>query len=180
MGEGAAAIMLEELEHAQARGATILGEVIGLAASAVCDQNAHGKYNTAFRNVYSQALASAGLRPGDVGHVNAHGLATRRCDAEESQAIAEVFSGRKSPVPVTSAKSYFGNLGAGSGMVELIASVLALSNGRLFRTLNYETPDPECPVNVVKTDDLPAGDSFISANISPQGQASAVVVRQIP
>jgi 3-oxoacyl-[acyl-carrier-protein] synthase II len=179
MGEGAAAIMLEELEHAQSRGATILGEVIGFAASAVCDQNAHGKYSAAFRNVYSQSLASAGLGPGDIGHVNAHGLGSRRCDAEEAQAIAEVFPGRKSPVPVTSAKSYFGNLGAGSGMVELIASVLALAQGRLFRTLNYETPDPECPVNVVKNDDVPAGDSFISANVSPQGQASAVVVRKL-
>jgi 3-oxoacyl-[acyl-carrier-protein] synthase II len=179
MGEGAAALVLEELEHAQSRGATILGEVIGQAASAVSDKNAQGDYCTAFRNVYSQSLLRARLHADDIGHVNAHGLATRRCDAEEAQAIAEVFSGRKSPVPVTSAKSYFGNLGAGSGMVELIASVLALSHGRLFRTLNYDTPDPECPANVVKTHDVPAGDSFISANISPQGQASAVVVRKL-
>jgi len=63
-------------------------------------------------------------------------------------------------------------------MVELIASVLALSHGRLFRTLNYESPDPECPVNVVTNNEVPAGESFVSANISPQGQASAVVVRR--
>jgi 3-oxoacyl-[acyl-carrier-protein] synthase II len=178
MGEGAAAILLEELEHAQARGATILGEVIGFASSAVSDRNAHGQYRTAFRNVYSKGLASAGIGPEDVGHVSAHGLGTRRCDAEEARAIAEVFGARQSPVPVTAAKSYFGNLGAGGGMVELIASLLALANGRLFRTLNYDTPDPECPVHVISTDDVPAGDCFVSANISPQGQASAVVVRK--
>ena len=57
-----------------------------------------------------------------------------------------MFGGRSRPLPVTAAKSYFGNLGAGSGMVELIASLLAMSHGRLFRMLNYETPDPECPV----------------------------------
>ena len=84
-----------------------------------------------------------------------------------------------SPVPVVAAKSYFGNLGAASGLVELIGSLLALKHGRLFRTLNYETPDPECPVNVVATAmACPPGDVFINVNISPQGQASAVVVRR--
>jgi 3-oxoacyl-[acyl-carrier-protein] synthase II len=178
MGEGAAAVMLEELEHARARGAKILGEVIGFAASAVSDRNGGGQYREAFKNVYSKALASAGLQPHDVGHIHAHGLSTRRCDAEEAQAIAEVFGGRNSPVPVVAAKSYFGNLGAGSGMVELIGSLLALQHGHLFRTLNYESPDRECPVNVVAGHNTPAGDCFISANVSPQGQASAVVIRK--
>jgi len=178
MGEGAAAVMLEELEHAQARGAKILGEVIGFAASAVSDKLGAGQYCAAFKNVYSKALTSAHMQPDDVGHVNSHGLGTRRSDAEEAQAIVEVFGNRRTPVPVVAAKSYFGNLGAGSGIVEMIGSTLALKHGRLFRTLNYKTPDPECPVNVVANDDIPAGDCFISANVSPHGQASAVVVRQ--
>jgi 3-oxoacyl-[acyl-carrier-protein] synthase II len=178
LGEGAAALMLEELEYAQARGAQILGEVIGFASSAVSDKRGIGQYRTAFKNVYSQALASARIQPDDVGHINAHGLSTRRSDAEEAQAIAEVFGGRRTPVPVAAAKSYFGNLGAASGLVELVASLLSLKHGRLFRTLNYESPDPECPVRVAATDDVAAGDAFISANISPQGQASAVVVRR--
>jgi 3-oxoacyl-[acyl-carrier-protein] synthase II len=178
LGEGAAAIMLEETEHAQARGATILGEIIGYASSAVSDKHGIGQYRTAFKNVLARGLESARLRPDDVGHINAHGLSTRRCDAEEAQAIAEVFGTRRSPVPVAAAKSYFGNLGAASGLVELIASVLALRHDRLFRTLNYETPDPECPVTVIAADDAPPGDSFISTSISPQGQASAVVVRR--
>ena len=80
-------------------------------------------------------------------------------------------------VPVTAPKSYFGNLGCAGGMVECIASALALNQGRLFRTLNYETPDPECPVHVV-TSEIPAGDTFINLNVTPQGQASAAVVRK--
>jgi 3-oxoacyl-[acyl-carrier-protein] synthase II len=178
LGEGAAALMLEELEYALGRGAQILGEIIGFASSAVSDPNCVGQYNTAFRNVLNRSLASAKISQDDVGHINAHGLSSRRSDAEEAQAIAEVFQGRASPVPVVAAKSYFGNLGAACGLVEMIGSLLAMKHGRLFRTLNYETPDPECPVNVVANDDVSPGDSFINVNISPQGQASAVVVRR--
>src|SRR5262245_32511074 len=171
LGEGAATLVLEELEYAQSRGAKILGEVIGFSSSAVSDERGIGRYKAAFQNSYSQALASARLTPDDIGHVNAHGLSTRRCDAEEAQAIAEYFGSRHSPVPVAAAKSYFGNLGAAGGLVELIASLLALEHNRLFRTLNYKTPDPECPVEVAASDGLPSGDVFIKANITPQGQA---------
>jgi 3-oxoacyl-[acyl-carrier-protein] synthase II len=178
MGEGAAALMLEELEYAQARGAQILGEVVGIASSAVSDKRGTAQYKTAFKNVLNQSLASGKLKPSDVGHVNAHGLSSRRCDAEEAQAIAEVFGDRDTAVPVVAPKSYFGNLGAASGMVELICSLLAFKHDRLFRTLNYETPDPECPVTVANGDGLPPGDVCINTNISPQGQASAVAVRR--
>ena len=80
--------------------------------------------------------------------------------------------------PVTAPKSYFGNLGQGSGMVELAVSLLAISRGVVPPTLNYETPDPECPVNVVARDDVAPGDAFIKLSITPQGQASAVAVRR--
>ena len=82
-------------------------------------------------------------------------------------------------MPVTAAKSYFGNLGAGSGMIELIASVLALANKRLFPILNYETPDPECPVAAATGSNgrSSPGDSFLNLSVTPQGQASAVLVR---
>lgn len=178
MGEGAATIMLEELAAAQARGAKVLGEVVGFGSSAVSDRRGVGQYKTAFTNVLNQALRSARIAAADVGHICAHGLSTRRCDAEEAQAIAAVFAGRKQPVPVVAAKSYFGNLGAASGLVELVASLLAQQNGTLYRTLNYDTPDADCPVNVVKTADVPAGDNFVSLSITPQGQASAAVVRR--
>jgi 3-oxoacyl-[acyl-carrier-protein] synthase II len=178
MGEGAAAIMLEELTSAQARGAKILGEVIGAASTAVADRRGIGQTRTAVRNVLTLALQSAGIEPDDVGHIHAHGLAGRYSDAMEAQGIAEVFKSRKSPVPVVAAKSYFGNLGAAGGMVELIASLLALQNNRLFATLNYETPDPDCPVNVVHQAHVPPGEVFINVSTTPQGQASAAVVRR--
>jgi 3-oxoacyl-[acyl-carrier-protein] synthase II len=89
-----------------------------------------------------------------------------------------VFGRRKTPLPVVAAKSYFGNLGAAGGLVELIASVLAMNHRRLFRTLNYETPDPDCPVHVVARDGEEPGDSFINLNLTPQGQGSAIAVRR--
>jgi 3-oxoacyl-[acyl-carrier-protein] synthase II len=177
MGEGAAAILLEEREYAQARGAAILGEVIGYASSAASDRHGTGQYKTAFSSVLRRVLASAGIAPDDVGHLHAHGLSARRCDAEEAQAIAEVFAGCRKPVPVVAAKSYFGNLGAAGGLVELIGSLLAMQHGRLFRTLNYDAPDPECPVNVIAAADTPPGEIFINLSITPQGQASAVAIR---
>ncbi len=178
MGEGAAAIILEELSSAQARGAKIFGEVIGAASSAVADRRGIGQTREAVRNVLTLALRSARIEPDEVGHIHAHGLAGRYSDAMEAQGIAEVFKSRKSPVPVVAAKSYFGNLGAAGGMVELIASVLTLQNNRLFATLNYETPDPDCPVNVIAKANVPPGEIFINVSTTPQGQASAAVVKR--
>jgi 3-oxoacyl-[acyl-carrier-protein] synthase II len=178
MGEGAAAILLEELDTAQTRRARIWGELIGAASSAVADRRGIGQTRDAIRNVLVLAMRSAGIESGDVGHIHAHGLGGRYSDAMEAQAIADVFQSCKSPVPVVAAKSYFGNLGAAGGMVELIASMLAQQNNRLFATLNYETPDPDCPVNVIASGDVPPGDIFINVSISPQGQASAAVVKR--
>jgi len=177
LGEGAGAMILEELETAQKRGATILGEVIGYGSSAVADKSGAGVTQTAVRNVLRQALQTSGLSPDSVGHLHAHGLSTRSMDMQEAQAIAEVFAGRKHPVPVVAAKSYFGNLGAASGLVEAAASLLALREGRLFATLNYETPDPQCPLHIAKAGE-PAGETFISLNVTPQGQASAIAIKR--
>jgi 3-oxoacyl-[acyl-carrier-protein] synthase II len=82
-------------------------------------------------------------------------------------------------VPVTAAKSYFGNLGAGSGIVELIASLMAMANDRLFPILNYENPDPDCPVAAVTDGDASPGRTFINLSVTPQGQASAVLVGRL-
>jgi 3-oxoacyl-[acyl-carrier-protein] synthase II len=178
MGEGAAAIILEELTTAQTRGAKIWGEVIGAASSAVADRRGIGQTRESVRNVLTLAMRSAGIGPEYVGHVHAHGLGGRYSDAMEAQAIAEVFRSRKSPVPVVAAKSFFGNLGAAGGLVELIASVLAQQNNKLFATLNYETSDPDCPVSVVTKSGLSPGDIFINVSVTPQGQASATVVKR--
>jgi 3-oxoacyl-[acyl-carrier-protein] synthase II len=176
LGEGAAAVIVEELEHAKARGATIYGEVVGHATSQVTDGNYVAKRDRALANVIRMALADADATIDDVGHIHAHGLGTQSCDAEEAAAIREVFGRRADSLPVTAAKSYFGNLGAGSGLVELIASLLAMQQGRLFPILNYETPDPACPIVAAKPGMSP-GRSALNLNVTPQGQASAVLVR---
>jgi 3-oxoacyl-[acyl-carrier-protein] synthase II len=178
LGEGAAAIVLEELATAQARNATIHGEVIGAASSSVAGRHLTAQRGQAMANVLRAVLRSAEMDANDVGHLHAHGLSTRTSDVEEAHAIAEVFGGRSKPLPVTAAKSYFGNLGASSGMVELISSLLAIQHDRLFPILNYTTPDPECPLAAVRNGDDRPGDSFINLNVTPQGQAAAVIIRR--
>ena len=109
-------------------------------------------------------------------HFSAHGVGTRQSDACEAKAIAGLFGAGK--VPIVAAKANFGNLGAGGGMIELIASLLAQQQQSLFRLLNYETPDPECPILPAEKDQ-PSGDVLVNVNVSPQAQASAVVVRRV-
>jgi 3-oxoacyl-[acyl-carrier-protein] synthase II len=179
LGEGSAAVILETLDRATKRGAKILGEVIGYGSSTVVDAKGKANRGQAIENVLRQALRTSGLTADQVGHLHAHGLATKSCDREEAQAIQRVFSERNKPLPVVAAKGHFGNLGAAGGMIEMLGSLFALADGQLFGTLNYETPDPDCPINVVKSADVDAGDTFINVNVSPQGQASAIVVRRM-
>jgi 3-oxoacyl-[acyl-carrier-protein] synthase II len=179
IGEGAGAILIEELATAKARGATIYGEIVGHGSSHVADTNCVARRDVALINVMRKSLQAAGISPDEVGHIHAHGLSTRACDMEEAKAIREVFGAAADRVPVTAAKSYFGNLGAGGGMIELIASLLAMSNGKLFPILNYETPDPDCAIAAVHPNNGSAapGNSFLNLSVTPQGQASAVLVQ---
>jgi len=178
-GEGAGMVVLEELESAKARGATILAEVVGFGSSNVADENLIGKCDVALAHAMRAALRDAKLEPTSVGHINAHGLATTERDADEARAIHEVFGPLAEQVPVTALKSYFGNLGAGSGTVELIAGVLTLREGRLPRTLNYETPDPACGLAVTRDDKTPSGQSFLNLSVTPQGQAAVLYVAAV-
>ena len=176
VGEGAGAVVLEELESARRRGATIYGELAGTGLSTVTDVQLSGRRNQALASAARLALDEAGLSAEQLGHVNAHGLATRQCDADEAEAIASVLGSATESAPVVAAKSYFGNLGAGSCVVELIASTVALGKGNLFRTLNFETPEPQNPLAVTQHDDVPAGESFLKLSVTPQAQAGALVV----
>jgi 3-oxoacyl-[acyl-carrier-protein] synthase II len=177
LGEGAGAVILEELASARARGATIYGEVIGSGSSSVADRNSVAHRDTALANVIRACLRDAGISADKVGHIHAHGLSTRTCDVDEAQAIRSTFGSVADRVPVTAAKSYFGNLGAASGVVELIASLLALAHEQLFPVLNYETADPECPISVARQGARP-GEIFLNLNVTPQGQASGVLVKR--
>lgn len=174
LGEGAAVMILEELSVAQARGAKILGEVAGYGSSAVADTTGAADYQTAFKNVMLGALETAGVQASDVGHIHAHGLSSPRVDREEAAAIREVMG----DCPVTAAKSYMGNLGSGGGMVEIISSLMAMQNDSLFPILNCENLDADCPINAVTKPGTSPGDSFVNLNITPQGQASSVMVKK--
>ena len=127
----------------------------------------------AIRRSIEQALRSSDANPADFSHVNAHGLSTVEHDVAEATAIQQVVG----DVPVTAMKSMFGNLGAGSGAVELVGSVLALNEHIVPYTRNYETPDPNCPVNVVKAEPLERGQPLaLKLSQSATGQAAALVI----
>ncbi|MBT4845108.1 MAG: beta-ketoacyl-[acyl-carrier-protein] synthase family protein [Planctomycetaceae bacterium] len=176
IGEGAGSMIVERLSHAEARGATIYGEIVGFASSTCMNRDRTARFDQAFENVIKQSLANANLQPEDIGHIHGHGMSTINADRGEAVAINKIFGNQ---TPVVAAKSYMGNLGAGSGSVEMISSLLALDKGTLFKTLNYDTPDPLCDIQVTNSIDIPAGDSFINLNASPQGQASAVIIKSL-
>jgi 3-oxoacyl-[acyl-carrier-protein] synthase II len=176
IGEGAACVVLEELESALKRGVPIYAEVVGFGSSCVRSHAGVADRSKATANAVAMALRQAGERPDSVGHVHAHGLSTRTSDPAESHALHHVFNGRGSSIPVVAAKSNFGNLGAGSGAVELVASILALHAGHLFPVLNYKTPDPDCPISVVTDNGVEAGRLAINSSVTGSGQASCLLV----
>ncbi|MBC8352536.1 MAG: beta-ketoacyl-[acyl-carrier-protein] synthase family protein [Planctomycetes bacterium] len=172
-GEGAGALVIERREHAERRGATILATIRGVANSYEARMTAAPPTGIAIRRSITQSLVDAGLEADGIGHVNAHGVATLHEDPLEAQAIQECLGN----VPVTAIKSYFGNLGVGSGAVEAAASLLALQHDEVPRTLNYETADPACPVNVVRGEPLVGAKSvaMILSQAGP-GQAASVII----
>jgi 3-oxoacyl-[acyl-carrier-protein] synthase II len=171
-GEGAGAFILEAEDHARARGATIMARVLAAASRFEPVHNERPAKGVAIRASISAALEEAQLAPGEVGHVNAHGFGTVPHDRAEAQAIRSVLG----DVPVTAPKSYFGNLGGGSGAVEMAASVLALERGEVPATLNYDQPDPECPIHVVRKPERARAPTALALNQATTGQALAVVL----
>lgn len=178
VGEGACSFVLETEEAAKARGATIYGRILGTGSSCVADRNGNAHLREALANAMRSALRDAGLTPADIGHINAHGLATADSDRQEAAAIHDVFASRAAEVPVTALKSYFGNAGSSCGLLELTGSLLGLHQNVVPPTLNYETPDPECPLNVVHGEPLSvANKTVLNINVTRMGQASAAIVQ---
>jgi len=150
IGEGAGIVVLEELEHARRRGATVYAEVTGYGTTAdayrMTDPHPQGK--GAIRAM-ADALRDAGLSPADIGYINAHGTSTQANDSAETAAIKAVFGDRAYNIPVSSSKSMLGHLIAAAGVVELVICVEALRKGVLPPTINYQTPDPECDLDYI-------------------------------
>ncbi|HUT11087.1 MAG TPA: beta-ketoacyl-[acyl-carrier-protein] synthase family protein [Thermoguttaceae bacterium] len=172
-GEGAGAFILERRSHAEARGARILARVLGFASTFESCPNGRPLQGRAIRSAIAGALADAGLAADAVGHVNAHGASTVLDDRIEARAIHDAMG----DVPVTAPKSYFGNLAAGTGAVEMAASVLGLQQGLIPQTLNYRQPDPQCPVQVVRDRPMPTDrTTAMILNHVRSGQAVALLL----
>ena len=150
MGEGAAALVLEELEHAKARGANIIAEVKGYGSTddafhiTAPNEDADGP-----TRAMEQALRDGGLNPEDVQYVNAHGTSTYLNDKIETAAIKRVFGDQAEKLCVSSTKSMVGHLLGASGAIELAACAMSIRDGQVHPTINHETPDPELDLDYV-------------------------------
>ncbi|NZA36921.1 beta-ketoacyl-ACP synthase II [Eubacterium callanderi] len=150
MGEGAGILMLEELEHAKARGAKIYAEVVGYGTS--CDAHhitAPLEDGSGAVKSMKNALKDGGLAVSDVDYINAHGTSTALNDKGETAAVKTLFGDHAKELMISSTKSMTGHLLGGSGAVEAVITVKALQDGFVPATLNYQVPDPECDLNVV-------------------------------
>lgn len=150
LGEGAGMVILEELEHAKARGARIYGEVVGYGSTAdafrITDTHPEGRGAVA---CIRMALKDAGLGTDSIDYINAHGTSTEVNDKVETLAIKQALGHDSYKTPVSSIKSMMGHLIAAAGSVEAIACLLAIREGVIPPTINYETPDPECDLDYV-------------------------------
>jgi 3-oxoacyl-[acyl-carrier-protein] synthase II len=150
LGEGAGMLVLEEVEHARRRRASIYAELTGYGTTAdafrVTDSHPDGRGASA---CIRMALQDSGLGPSDIGYINAHGTSTQVNDKVETLAIKQVFGEAAYRVPVSSSKSMIGHLIAAAGAVELIITIMALRRSVVPPTINYEVPDPECDLDYV-------------------------------
>ena len=180
LGEGAGALVLEELDRAKARGAAILAEVAGYGCAtssrALLEPSPDG---LDMAGAIRAALADASMEPERIDAVNAHGSATRLNDPSEARGIMEALGDRGRTVPVYATKSMTGHTMAAAGAVEAAFGLLSMAEGILPPTLNYGTPDPECDLNVVHgVPMLTPVETFLSLSRSLGGQSCALLFRR--
>jgi 3-oxoacyl-[acyl-carrier-protein] synthase II len=177
MGEGAGVLVLESLEHAQARGARVYAEVLGYGMTAdayhITQPDPDG--DGAMRAM-RKAIDDAGLQPTDIDYINAHGTSTRYNDAKETLAIKRLFGEHAYRVPVSSTKSVTGHLLGAAGAVETAICVLALQHQTIPPTINYEYPDPECDLDYVPNQARPAQLRYVMTNSFGFGGHNSVLV----
>ena len=165
MGEGAAVVVLEELEHAKNRGAKIYGEVIGYGASSDAyhitspDPESKG----AIRSM-KRAIDDADIKPEDIEYINAHGTSTHLNDVGETIAIKEVFGNHAKDIKISSTKGNTGHLLGAAGALEAIICIKALEEGLIPATINYKVPDEECDLNIVPNENIKQDLNIVMSN----------------
>jgi 3-oxoacyl-[acyl-carrier-protein] synthase II len=180
MGEGGVMVVLEEMEHARGRGARILAEVAGYGASADMHHfTAPEPEGRGAVRAMRKALTKAGVEPGEVGYVNAHGTSTKLGDIAETRAIKEVFGDHAYELAVSSTKSVHAHLLGAAGAMEAAATVLALDRGVLPPTINLDRQDPECDLDYVPNEPRPRQvEVAISNSFGFGGHNATLVLRK--
>jgi 3-oxoacyl-[acyl-carrier-protein] synthase II len=180
MGEGSGVLILETLDHAKARGASIYCEIAGY--SATCDAHhitSPDPEGKALSYAISEAIKEADLKPEDISYINAHGTSTPYNDKFETIAIKKTLGDHAYKIPVSSTKSMTGHLLGAAGGIESIVCSLAIKEGKVPPTINYETPDPDCDLdcvpNKMRTVDV---DSAICNNLGFGGQNATLLFRK--
>ncbi len=178
LGEGAGVLMVESEEFARARGARVYAELVGVGWSFdATDDTAPDPEGQAL--AITRAMSDAEMTPGQIDYINAHGTSTQYNDRTETRAIKIALGEHAYDVPLSSTKSMTGHLAAGAGGIEAVASVLALTYGRIPPTINHETPDPDCDLDITPNQ---ARDLDINAVLSNSfglgGQNAAAIFRR--
>lgn len=177
MSEGAGMMVLESLESATARGATILAELVGYGlTSDAYHMTAPDPEAGGFIRCMQMALRDAGLRPEDIDYINAHGTSTDLNDATETKAIKAVFGDHAHKLAVSSTKSMIGHMLGATGGVEAVFSVLSLRDQVMPPTINYETPDPDCDLDYVPNVKREAGLERVLSNSFGFGGTNACLI----
>jgi 3-oxoacyl-[acyl-carrier-protein] synthase II len=177
IGEGAGVLVLESLAHARARGARIVAEIVGYGMTGDAYHiTAPTPDGDGAVRVMKAALDDAGVRPEQVGYINAHGTSTPYNDRTETMAIRKVFGAHAEKLAISSTKSMTGHLLGGAGGLEAGISVLALREKILPPTINYETPDPECDLDYVPNQARPAEVEYVLSNSFGFGGTNAALL----
>ncbi|QDV22862.1 beta-ketoacyl-[acyl-carrier-protein] synthase family protein [Aureliella helgolandensis] len=171
--EGSAAIVLERRSHAVRRGAEILAEVCSVSGRCGRPTQRFSGSREAIASAARAAMQEADISPTQLAHVSAQGYSEQTLDREEAAAIANIAP----EVPVTAFSSYFGTAGAACGLLELIASILAVRNRKTLPTLGFAVPDPACPVAVADSEQTTDKNYILKLSFTPVGQASAAIVK---
>jgi 3-oxoacyl-[acyl-carrier-protein] synthase II len=178
IAEAACSLILESREHAEKRGASILGTVLACGSSSVASRTGEPDEAAAITLAASAALRRAGVTPAQLGHINACASGNPGRDRAEAIALRQILGPDAERIPVTAIKSYAGSAGSGSSLCELAASLLALQHGLIPRTLNFSATDADTPLDVVHDEHRQASSGlFLKTSVTRMGQASAVVIK---